>query len=126
MGGMGGMGGHGVGTAEGAVAAEAWLRLHDRGGFRGWPSPPALAPAPTTAPATQAAPGRPPWAARARSGCPIGWRSPSRPGRTPTPTPIPPACRGEYMVNWSPKLGTAVSDLEVEYSEEPGFLYHFK
>ena len=34
--------------------------------------------------------------------------------------------RGEYMVNWSPKLGTAVSDLEVEYSEEPGFLYTFK
>ena len=30
------------------------------------------------------------------------------------------------MVNWSPKLGTAVSDLEVEYSEEPGFLYYFK
>lgn len=34
--------------------------------------------------------------------------------------------RGAYMVNWSPKLGTAVSDLEVEYSEEPGFLYYFK
>ena len=31
-----------------------------------------------------------------------------------------------YMVNWSPKLGTAVSDLEVEYAEEPGFLYTFK
>ncbi|KIY92395.1 valyl-tRNA synthetase [Monoraphidium neglectum] len=30
------------------------------------------------------------------------------------------------MVNWSPKLGTAVSDLEVEYSEEPGFLYYFR
>ena len=30
------------------------------------------------------------------------------------------------MVNWSPKLGTAVSDLEVEYAEEPGFLYTFK
>lgn len=26
--------------------------------------------------------------------------------------------RGEYMVNWSPSLQTAVSDLEVEYSEE--------
>ena len=26
--------------------------------------------------------------------------------------------RGEYMVNWSPNLRTAVSDLEVEYSEE--------
>lgn len=34
--------------------------------------------------------------------------------------------RGAYMVNWSPKLGTAVSDLEVEYSEEPGFLYFFR
>ncbi|GBF93255.1 valyl-tRNA synthetase [Raphidocelis subcapitata] len=34
--------------------------------------------------------------------------------------------RGTYMVNWSPKLGTAVSDLEVEYSEEPGHLYYFK
>ncbi|XP_042028094.1 valine--tRNA ligase, chloroplastic/mitochondrial 2-like isoform X2 [Salvia splendens] len=30
------------------------------------------------------------------------------------------------MVNWSPKLQTAVSDLEVEYSEEPGALYHIK
>ena len=34
--------------------------------------------------------------------------------------------RGEYLVNWSPGLQTAVSDLEVEYSEEPGFLYYFK
>jgi valyl-tRNA synthetase len=33
--------------------------------------------------------------------------------------------RGEYLVNWSPGLQTAVSDLEVEYSEEPGFLYYF-
>jgi valyl-tRNA synthetase len=31
----------------------------------------------------------------------------------------------EYLVNWSPGLQTAVSDLEVEYSEEPGFLYYF-
>ena len=30
------------------------------------------------------------------------------------------------MVNWSPSLGTAVSDLEVEYSEEEGKLYYFK
>ncbi|KAI7746448.1 hypothetical protein M8C21_001996 [Ambrosia artemisiifolia] len=30
------------------------------------------------------------------------------------------------MVNWSPNLQTAVSDLEVEYSEEPGTLYHIK
>ncbi|CAM9452509.1 unnamed protein product, partial [Discosporangium mesarthrocarpum] len=34
--------------------------------------------------------------------------------------------RGDYMVNWSPSLQTAVSDLEVEYSEEEGKLYYFK
>ncbi len=34
--------------------------------------------------------------------------------------------RGQYMVNWSPSLQTAISDLEVEYSEETGSLYHFK
>lgn len=34
--------------------------------------------------------------------------------------------RGEYMVNWAPLLQTAVSDLEVEYSEEEGKLYFFK
>ena len=34
--------------------------------------------------------------------------------------------RGPRMINWSPKLKTAVSDLEVEYVEEPGLLYHFK
>lgn len=34
--------------------------------------------------------------------------------------------RGEYMVNWAPLLQTAVSDLEVEYSEEQGKLYYFK
>ncbi len=33
--------------------------------------------------------------------------------------------RGEYLVNWSPGLQTAVSDLEVEYSEEEGHLYYF-
>jgi valyl-tRNA synthetase len=32
--------------------------------------------------------------------------------------------RGEYMVNWSPKLGTAVSDLEVEARTVQGKLYH--
>ena len=32
----------------------------------------------------------------------------------------------EYLVNWSPGLQTAVSDLEVEYSEEQGLLYYFK
>jgi len=34
--------------------------------------------------------------------------------------------RGEYLINWSPGLQTAVSDLEVEYSEEEGKLYYFK
>jgi len=34
--------------------------------------------------------------------------------------------RGEYMVNWAPLLKTAVSDLEVEYSEEVGKMYFFK
>lgn len=34
--------------------------------------------------------------------------------------------RGPRLINWSPGLKTAVSDLEVEYSEEPGTLYHFK
>lgn len=34
--------------------------------------------------------------------------------------------RGSYMVNWSPNLQTAVSDLEVEYTEEPGTLFYFK
>ena len=33
--------------------------------------------------------------------------------------------RAEYLVNWSPGLQTAVSDLEVEYEEVDGFLYHF-
>ncbi|HOU41724.1 MAG TPA: class I tRNA ligase family protein, partial [Promineifilum sp.] len=32
----------------------------------------------------------------------------------------------EYLVNWSPGLQTAVSDLEVEYSEEQGLLYYFQ
>ncbi|KAK9812933.1 hypothetical protein WJX72_005989 [[Myrmecia] bisecta] len=34
--------------------------------------------------------------------------------------------RGSYMVNWSPNLQTAVSDLEVDYTEEAGTLYYFK
>ncbi len=32
--------------------------------------------------------------------------------------------RGEYIVNWSPALDTAVSDLEVEMKEVKGHLYH--
>ncbi|MBI9050204.1 MAG: valine--tRNA ligase [Anaerolineaceae bacterium] len=34
--------------------------------------------------------------------------------------------RGPRLINWSPGLKTAVSDLEVEYSQEPGTLYYFK
>ena len=34
--------------------------------------------------------------------------------------------RGPRMINWSPSLRTAVSDLEVEYSQEPGTLYYFR
>jgi len=34
--------------------------------------------------------------------------------------------RGPRLINWSPGLKTAVSDLEVEYSEENGTLYYFK
>jgi len=34
--------------------------------------------------------------------------------------------RGPRLINWSPGLKTAVSDLEVEYSEEPGKLFFFK
>lgn len=34
--------------------------------------------------------------------------------------------RGEYMVNWSPALQTAVSDLEVEHSDEAGSMFYFK
>jgi valyl-tRNA synthetase len=34
--------------------------------------------------------------------------------------------QAEYLVNWSPGLQTAVSDLEVEYHEEQGLLYYFK
>jgi valyl-tRNA synthetase len=34
--------------------------------------------------------------------------------------------RGPRLINWSPNLRTAVSDLEVEYSQEPGKLYFFQ
>ena len=34
--------------------------------------------------------------------------------------------RGDYLINWSPGLQTAVSDLEVEYTEEQATLYFFK
>lgn len=34
--------------------------------------------------------------------------------------------RGPRLINWSPTLQTAVSDLEVEHAEEQGKLYYFK
>lgn len=34
--------------------------------------------------------------------------------------------RGKRLVNWDPKLHTAVSDLEVISEEEKGFMWHFK
>ena len=34
--------------------------------------------------------------------------------------------RGKRLVNWDPQLHTAISDLEVENCEEPGFLWHFR
>lgn len=34
--------------------------------------------------------------------------------------------RGNRLVNWDPKLGTAVSDLEVVSEEEDGYLWHIK
>ncbi len=34
--------------------------------------------------------------------------------------------RGKRLVNWDPKLHTAVSDLEVAQEEEDGFMYHIR
>lgn len=34
--------------------------------------------------------------------------------------------QGDYLVNWDPVAGTALSDDEVEYEERNGFLYHFR
>jgi valyl-tRNA synthetase len=34
--------------------------------------------------------------------------------------------RGKRLVNWDPKLGTAVSDLEVQSEEEDGHLWHIR
>ncbi len=34
--------------------------------------------------------------------------------------------RGEYLVNWCPASGSAVSDLEVEMKEVEGYLWHFR
>jgi valyl-tRNA synthetase len=32
--------------------------------------------------------------------------------------------RGDYIVNWCPECGTAISDIEVEHEETAGHLYH--
>ena len=34
--------------------------------------------------------------------------------------------KGSYLVNWCPRCGTAISDLEVVHREEAGTLYYFK
>jgi valyl-tRNA synthetase len=34
--------------------------------------------------------------------------------------------RGEYLVNWCPRCGTAISDLEVEHEPEDGHLWHVR
>jgi valyl-tRNA synthetase len=34
--------------------------------------------------------------------------------------------RGEYIVNWCPRCGTAVSDLEVAHEERPGHLWYIR
>ena len=34
--------------------------------------------------------------------------------------------RGNYIINWDPAARTALSDIEVEYKEVQGHLYHLK
>ena len=34
--------------------------------------------------------------------------------------------RGHYIINWCPRCQTALSDLEVEYKDTPGHLYHIR
>jgi valine--tRNA ligase len=34
--------------------------------------------------------------------------------------------RGERLVNWCPTCKTSISDIEVEYEEEPSFLWHIR
>ena len=34
--------------------------------------------------------------------------------------------KGDYIVNWCPRCHTALSELEVEYEEKKGHLYHIK
>ncbi|MDR2661083.1 MAG: valine--tRNA ligase [Lactobacillaceae bacterium] len=34
--------------------------------------------------------------------------------------------RGEYIINWDPVARTALSDIEVNYQDDPGYFYHLK
>ncbi|MFH0926187.1 MAG: valine--tRNA ligase [bacterium] len=34
--------------------------------------------------------------------------------------------KGNYIINWCPRCQTAISDLEVDYEEQKGFLYHLR
>lgn len=34
--------------------------------------------------------------------------------------------RGDYIINWCPRCGTALSDLEVEHEDVKGYLYHIR
>ena len=34
--------------------------------------------------------------------------------------------RGKYIVNWCPRCGTAISDLEVKHEDVPGKLYEIR
>ena len=34
--------------------------------------------------------------------------------------------RGQYIVNWCPRCGTAVSDLEVVHEDRPGHLWYIR
>ena len=57
----------------------------------------------------------PPWTVQAAQEEPNPNPNPN-PNLTPHPHPNPPP----HQVNWSPSLGTAVSDLEVDYVDEEG------
>lgn len=34
--------------------------------------------------------------------------------------------RGEYLINWCPRCGTAISDLEVEHENTAGHLWYVR
>ncbi|MDO4680111.1 MAG: valine--tRNA ligase [Aerococcus sp.] len=34
--------------------------------------------------------------------------------------------RGEYIINWDPEFKTALSDIEVEYKDDPGHFWHLR